>query len=81
MKAFKGSFFDKFSTLIGIGIGINLSLIFRLPEFTHNGNWRVVSEYRDGSHWRTHQTHWTVENISQQIDLFNQVGLDISSIN
>ena len=45
----------------------------RLPEFTHGGKWRVISDHRDESHGKTQEINWAFEHVSGQIDLFNQV--------
>ena len=39
----------------------------RLPEFTHGGRWRVRSDYRDESHGKTQEIHWTFEHVDGQV--------------
>jgi hypothetical protein len=50
-----------------------LKNLIRLPEFTHGGKWRVISDHRDESQGKTQEIHWAVEHVTGQIDLFNQV--------
>ena len=47
-----------------------------LPEFSRNGRWRIVNEYRSEANGKMHDLVWTIQEVETKMREFKSGKLD-----